>query len=185
MSGFTFQLTVLDDLTISSIDVGQPGKVNDAMVFRMSDLWVPSGGHVEHLICRQEFHILGDGAYPSKSYLLKPFRDDGHLTHAQRKYNFVHSSIRSMVERGIGRLKGRFRCLHFLDARSPSKAKKIIAACCFLHNFAIKHKNVTEDEFDDDNDGRDTLSPDEIDAMFGIDDMGVDKRQAIMRLLSE
>ncbi len=72
MSGFTFQLTILDDLTISSIDVGQPGKANDAMVFRMSDLWVPSRGRVEHLICRQEFHILGDGAYPSKSYLLKP-----------------------------------------------------------------------------------------------------------------
>ena len=72
-----FQLTVLEDLTISSIDVGQPGKANDAMVFRMSDLWVPSGGRMEHLICKKKFHILGDGAYPSKSYLLKPFRDDG------------------------------------------------------------------------------------------------------------
>ena len=90
-----------------------------------------------------------------------------------------------MVERGIGHLKGRFRCLHFLDACTPNKAKKIIATCCFLHNFAIKHKDVTKEEFEDDNDGRDTLSQDEIDAMFGIDDMGVDKRHAIMRSLSE
>ncbi len=180
-----FQLTVLEDLTISSIDVGQPGKANDAMVFRMSDLWVPSGGHMEHLICKKEFHILGDGAYPSKSYLLKPFRDDGHLTCAQWKYNFVHSSIRSMVEHGIGHLKARFCYLHFLDARMPNKAKKIIAMCCFLHNFTIKHKDVTEEEFEDDNDGRDMLSQDEIDAMFGIDDMGIDKWHAIMRSLSE
>ncbi len=95
---FVFQLTVLDDLTLSSIDVGQPGKANDAMVFKMSHLWAPSGGHVGHLIAKQQYHILGDGAYLTKSYLLKPFRDDGQLTRAQRKYNFVHASIRSIVE---------------------------------------------------------------------------------------
>ncbi len=46
------QLTVMEDLSLSSIDVGQPGKANDAMVFKMSDLWVPSGARVEHLIAR-------------------------------------------------------------------------------------------------------------------------------------
>ncbi len=90
-----------------------------------------------------------------------------------------------MVERGIGRLKGRFHCLHFLYARTPSKAKKIIATCYFLHNFALKHSDVLEDEFDDDNDGRETPTPEEIDAMFGTDEMGVDKHQAIMHSLSE
>ncbi len=128
------QLTVLDDLSFSSIDVGQPGKANDAMVFKMSHLWVASGGRVDHLIAKPGFHILGDGAYPSKSYLLKPFRDDGDLTCRQQRYNFVHSSSRSMVEHGIGRLKGRFGCLHFLDARTPAKAKKIIATCCMHSN---------------------------------------------------
>lgn len=179
------QLTVLDDLTISSIDVGQPGKANDVMVFKMSELWVLSGGRVEHLIAKQEYHLLGDGAYPSKSYLLKPFRDDSDLTRAQRKYNFMHSSIRSMVEHGIGHLKGRFRCLHFLDAHTPTKCKKIIAMCCVLHNFAIKHRDVSEEEYMDDNDGHDSLTQDEIDAMFGVDDMGVDKRHKIMRALSQ
>ena len=119
-----FQLTVVEDLTITSIDVGQPGKANDAMVFKMSNLWVPSGGCVDHIVSNPDFHLLGDGAYPSKSYVLKPFHDAGDLTRSQRKYNFVHSSIRSMVERGIGRLKGRFRCLHFLDVCTPDKGKK-------------------------------------------------------------
>ncbi len=113
-----------EDLTITSIDVGQPGKANDAMVFKMSNLWVPSGGHVDHIVSNPDFHLLGDGAYPSKSYVLKPFHDAGDLTRSQRKYNFVHSSIRSMVERGIGRLNGRFRCLHFLDVHMPDKGKK-------------------------------------------------------------
>ncbi len=169
---------------LSSIDVGQPGKANDAMVFKMSHLWASSGGHVDHLIAKQQYPILGDRAYPTKSYLLKPFRDDGQLTRAQWKYNFVHASIRSIVEWGIGCLKGRFRCLQFLDARTPNKAKKIIATCCFLHNFALKNYDITDEEFNDDNNGRESMSQEEIDTMFGVDDTGVDKRQAIMRSLS-
>ncbi len=54
--------------------------------------------------------------------------------------------MHSVVERAIGRLKGRFGCLHFLDVRSPTKVKKIIAACCALHNFALKKSDILEDE---------------------------------------
>ena len=178
---FTLQLTVMDDLTISSINVGHPGRAHDAHVFRLSHLWVPNGGRVEHLVCSPQYHLLGDGAYPTKSYLIKPFRDDGSLTRRQRNFNRVHSSIRSVVERGIGRLKGRFRCLQFLDVKMPEKAKRIIATCCVLHNFAIRNKDVTEDEAQDDNDGRDVL--DDVDAEFGLDEEGIDKRQAIMLAL--
>ncbi len=168
----------MDDLTISSIDMEHPGKVHDAHVFHLSDLWVLNGGRVEHIVSSPRYHLLGDGAYPTKSYLLKPFRDDGSLTRRQRMYNRVHSSIRSVVEHGIGRLKGRFRSLQFLDVKSPEKAKKIIATCCVLHNFAIRNKDLIDDEAQDDNDGRDV--PDDIDVEFGLDDEGIDKRQAIM-----
>ena len=72
------------------------------------------GIHVEHIVSSPQYHLLGDGAYPTKSYLLKPFRDDGSLTRRQCTYNRVHSSIQSVVQRGIGRLKGRFRSLQFL-----------------------------------------------------------------------
>ena len=169
---------VLDDITISSIDVGHPGKAHDAYVFRQSSLWVPSGGQIDHIVCCPQYHLLGDGAYPSKSYLLKPFRDDGALTRRQRNYNKVHSSIRCVVERGIGRLKGRFKCLQFLDVKSPEKAKKIIATCCVLHNFAIRKNDITDEEADDDSEGHD--AQDEVDIEFGLDDEGVDKRQAVM-----
>ncbi len=178
-------MTVLEDLTISSIDVGHPGKAHDAHVFRMSDLWVPSGGRVNQLIAKPEYHILGDGAYPTKSYLLKPFRDDSSLTPAQLRFNRAHAACRSSVERGIGRLKGRFHCLHFLDVRSPGKAKKIIATCCALHNFAIRHRDILEDEDNKDNDGQGDDNITDVDALYGIDDTGIDKRQNIMRLLAQ
>lgn len=176
-----FQLTVLDDLTISSIDVGHPGKAHDAHVFKFSSLWVPNGGCIDHIVSSPEYHLLGDGAYPTKAYLLKPFRDDGSLTRRQRTYNRVHSSIRSIVERGIGRLKGQFQSLQFLDVRCTNKAKRIIATCCVLHNFAIRKKDVTDDEEHDDNDGREV--PEDVDIEYGLDDEGVDKRQAIMLAL--
>ncbi len=175
------QLTVLDDMIISSIDVGHPGKAHDSHVFKLSALWVPNGGRVDHIVSSPTYHILGDGAYPTNSYLLKPFRDDGSLTRRQRNFNRVHSSIRSVVERAIGRLKGRFRSLQFLDVKSPEKAKRIIATCCVLHNFAIRKKDVTEEEAEDDNDGRDV--PDDVDIEYGLDDEGIDKRQAIMLAL--
>ncbi len=139
------------------------------------------GIHVEHIVSSPQYHLLGDGAYPTKSYLLKPFCDDGSLTRRQCTYNRVHSSIRSVVERGIGRLKGRFRILQFLNVRSPEKARKVIAACCVLHNFAIHKKDVTEDETQDDNDSRDV--PEDVDIKFGLNDEGIDKRQAIMLAL--
>ncbi len=93
----------------------------------------------------------------------------------------MHSSICSVVECGIGHLKGQFRSLQFLDVKSPEKAKRIIATCCVLHNFAIRKKDVTDDEAQDDNDGRDV--PEDIDAQFGLDEEGIDKRQAIMLAL--
>ncbi len=118
-----FQLTVLDDLTISSTDIGHPGKAHDAHIFRLSSLWVPNGGCIDHIVSSLSYHLLGDGDNPTKSYLLKPFRDDSTLTRRHRNYNRVHSSIWSVMECGIGCLKGQFRSLQFLDMRSTDKAK--------------------------------------------------------------
>ena len=109
------QVTALEDLTFSSIDVSHPGRNHDAYVFHDSQLFVESGGRIDHIMCSSAHHILGDGAYPTKSYLLKPYKDLGDLTRAQRRFNFIHASVRSVAERAIGRLKGRFRRLKFVD----------------------------------------------------------------------
>ncbi len=69
--------------------------------------------------------------------------------------------------------------------RSPGKAKKIIATCCALHNFAIRHRDILEDEDNKDNDGRGDENITDIDALYGIDDTGIDKRQNIMCLLAQ
>lgn len=53
-------------------------------------------------------------------------------------YTKMHMSARNCVERCIGVLKARFRCL--LVARTlhydPQTASRIVNACCVLHNIA-------------------------------------------------
>ena len=45
------------------------------------------------------------------SWLITPFRDNGHLTAQQRRFNRALSSIRQKIERAISLLKGRWRKL--------------------------------------------------------------------------
>ncbi len=49
-----------------------------------------------------------------------------------------------------------------------------------LHNFAIRKKDVTDEEAQDDDDGREGK---DVDIEYGLDDEGVDKRQAVMLAL--
>lgn len=90
------------------------------------------------------FHLLGDAAYPLMINLMTPFRDTGHLTRAQRIYNTKLSSVRSIIERAFGLLKGKFRRLKYLDISDFELGNNIIAAACVLHNF-ILDRNFNED----------------------------------------
>ncbi|TGZ50759.1 Nose resistant to fluoxetine protein 6 [Temnothorax longispinosus] len=71
-----------------------------------------------------------------------PFRDNGHLTREQSSYNVKLSSIRSMIERAFGLLKGKFRRLKYLDISTPALGNTIIAAACVIHNFLIDRNEI-------------------------------------------
>lgn len=103
------QAVVREDLRFIDIFAGFPGKVHDARVFRHSKLF-ENGPE----LCG-DGHLFGDSSYPNCSWLLTPFRYNGHLTEVQTHYNYTHSSIRSTVERAFGLLKGRFTRLKYLD----------------------------------------------------------------------
>lgn len=87
--------------------------------------------------------IIGDSGYPCEPWLITPYRDAAEGSR-QARFNKKHAKARNIVERTIGVLKGRFRCL--LGARklhySPKKAVQIVNACCALHNICI-HYNAT------------------------------------------
>ena len=134
--------------------VGYPGSVHDSRVLRTSDLW-----HTGLAKCNNVYHLLGDGGYPLRKWLLTPYRDNGHLNRQQRRYNYYHSANRMVIERAFQLLKSRFRRLHLIDTASVETAVHIAMACCVLHNWCIQHNDLLDvddddssDEDEDDND---------------------------------
>jgi len=89
-------------------------------------------------------HILGDSAYPLIDWLLTPDRDNGHLTLAERQYNFIHSRARMVIERAFGMLKGRFRRLNFIEVDSLEDIAKVVIVACTLHSICF----MKDDEFE-------------------------------------
>ncbi|XP_071576255.1 putative nuclease HARBI1 [Temnothorax nylanderi] len=87
---------------------GHVGSVHDQRVFRLSEVH-------NYLQDPRKFsndsYLVGDAAYSLHENLMTPYRDNGHLTHKQKNYNFCHSSARMVIERTFGLLKGRFRSL--------------------------------------------------------------------------
>lgn len=91
---------------------------------------------------------------------MTPYRAAGNSTEAA--YNTKLSQTRNIIERVIGVLKARFRCL--LAARelhyAPKKVTQIINVCCALHNICI-HYNINLDKDDENIDEEDDGNLDE------------------------
>nr|XP_048722580.1 lebercilin-like protein isoform X1 [Caretta caretta] len=123
----------------TNINVGWPGKVHDARIFRNSGLFqkLQEGtlfpdqkitvGDLKMPIC-----ILGDPAYPLMSWLMKPYT--GSLDSSQELFNYRLSKCRMVVECAFGRLKARWRSLLTRLDLSEINIPTVITACCALHN---------------------------------------------------
>lgn len=157
--------------------------MHDARVFRNSPIYQRIINERNPLLLPEE-HILGDSAYPLMMNVMTPFKDTGHLTNAQSRYNTKLSSIRSVIERTFGLLKGKFRRLKYMDITDFNLGNKMIAAACVLHNFI--QDNI---DYDDINDGIEEIEPAENNAANVENEerpqmIAVQKRENIMRVLS-
>ncbi|XP_034934876.1 putative nuclease HARBI1 [Chelonus insularis] len=180
------------DHTGKFIDVliGAPGRAHDARILRHSSLYRRLT-NTQHPLLPPDKHLLGDSGYPLLLNLLTPFRDNGLLSAANINYNIKHASIRSVIERAFGRLKGKFR-LFYLDVKSVPMATSIVGASCMLYNFILIHDGVRRDSdlsnrnssssFDDE-DEMDEDSDDEDDDDNVINLNAIQKRLQIMESL--
>ena len=141
-------LQVVCDKNLRFLDVttGNPGSVHDARVFRNCDLKSLLESDEGNL--PPQYYLLGDSAYPITDYLLPPFRDNGHLSATQKRFNHAHSSTRVEVERAIGLLKGKFRRLKFLDMIQMLDIPHVIFAACVLHNFLLIQNGIDEEDIE-------------------------------------
>lgn len=102
-----------------------------------------------HIWARYEllYSCLGDSGYPLEPWLLPPVPGVFPGSSPEGTFNRVHRSTRSIVERCIGMLKNRFRCLQRYRTLhyDPAKATNIVTVCAILHNICI-HCNLPEPE---------------------------------------
>ena len=78
--------------------------------------------------------IVADEAFGLKEYLIKPY-PHRNLESAQRIFNCRLSRAQRVVENDFGILGNRFRVFFTHIALEPGEVKKIVLACCALHNF--------------------------------------------------
>ncbi|XP_039309060.1 putative nuclease HARBI1 [Solenopsis invicta] len=131
----------------TNVSIGTPGSRNDCRVLRPSIFYkkvIEEGP--ESLFYIPNNHLVGDKAYPNRTWLMTPYKDYGNLTLTQRRHNFVHSSTRIVIEHAFGLLKGRWRCLLGLRLKRIGRVTNFVLACCVLHNFCFLHKNTVIEE---------------------------------------
>ena len=116
---------------------GHPGSVHDARLLRNSPLHSQVQAQPS-VYFPHNTQILGDPAYPLESWLLVAYKDNGHLSAQQRRYNTKLSMTHSVIERAVALLKGRFRRLKMLDMNRTDLIPKTVMACCTLHNFCLQ-----------------------------------------------
>lgn len=128
-------------MRILAIDACRPGSCHDSFVWKMSD----AQRHYHEMYSRGARNwLLGDSEYGLTPYLMTPYKNPQYGI-VQYLYNQRHASARNIVERTIGVLKSRFRCLQSNLMYIPSKVVNIINVCCALHNIC-KHYGVTFEE---------------------------------------
>lgn len=138
-----------------AVDIGSYGKNSDGGIFANSrlgkqlengTLQVPPNKNLPETDIVAPYIILGDSAFPLKTYLLRPFSQVQTLNDVEKSvFNYRHCRARRVVENAFGILAQRFR-IYFRKINSkPGYIEKIILTTCILHNY-LRSNNVNIQE---------------------------------------
>lgn len=139
-------LAVVDaDYKFIYVDVGACGRASDGGVWdrcsmkqalELEDnvLHLPHSDHLPFSDKQCPFVLVGDDAFPLKSYLMKPY-PGRELTDECRIFNYRLSRARRTSENAFGILAARFRVFRSPIRVSPTKAKDVALAAITLHNY--------------------------------------------------
>lgn len=144
------QIIIDSRMSILNINARYPGSFHDSLIWKsslaytfMRDIFNLSAQMGENF----EYFLLGDNGFPLQPWLLKPY-DRPCSSEAQKLFNRLHKQMRSLVERVIGLLKARFRCLLGDETKlryDHLSSGHIIYSCAVLHNFLISNGHPVDD----------------------------------------
>lgn len=119
------------------ISTGFPGSIHDQRCLDLSHkLSAAITSPPNEYFPKHEYHIVGDTGFKLETTLMIPYKDYGNMSHDQIVYNTKLSRTRVIIENAFSSLKGRFRCLEYLEV-DIDKVTPIIVACCVVHNIAF------------------------------------------------
>ncbi|XP_044744261.1 protein ALP1-like [Coccinella septempunctata] len=133
------------DYKFIAIDVGAYGKESDGGIFSNSNLsdklesgalGAKSLAALPGTTIKVPHVLLGDEAYPLKTYLMRPFPRE-HLTPPRRIFNQRLSRARQVIECSFGIISSKWTLLHKGIDVEPDFADMIVKAICLLHNIVI------------------------------------------------
>lgn len=130
------------------VDVGINGRIPDRGVMSYTKfgqaledktLGIPEPAQLPNSQKILPFVFVRDDACAMKENLMKPYPQAG-LNVERRVHNYRLSRARRVVENVFGILVSRFGALQHPILQSPEKARIIVLACCYLHNFLRKRR---------------------------------------------
>lgn len=124
-------MAVVDhDYCFRYVNIGANGRNSDGGIFKNSKL----RSDLENNLLPKGGFLVGDDAFPLKSYLLKPYSGTN-LSTKQKIFNYRVSRARRIVENAFGILASRFRIFQKPIPTNDQTTDKIIRASCALHNW--------------------------------------------------
>nr|CAH7763421.1 unnamed protein product [Callosobruchus chinensis] len=119
------------NLNVLNVDATFGGATHDAHIWKNSEILYQHG------------FFIGDSAYPLRPWLLTPIVNAEPNT-PDEHYTNLHTTCRNTVERCIGVMKARWRCLlaHRVLHYDHHMVAKIINACTILHNICNRYRGL-------------------------------------------
>ncbi|KAL7646069.1 UNVERIFIED_CONTAM: hypothetical protein RMT77_002970 [Armadillidium vulgare] len=131
-------------------DCGINGRVSDGGVLGFThfgekllnnSLHLPDDTNLPHFQRSAPYVFVGDDAFPLSPNIMKPYPGTG-ITQEQRIFNYRCSRAWRISENVFGIMSPRFRIFRAPIQLAPEKVRRIVLACCYLHNF-LRHQANT------------------------------------------
>lgn len=131
------------------VDVGANGRISDGGVLKNTIFWqklsqnqlnIPNARELPGSNKTFPYVFVGDEAFQLQPNFMKPY-NRAVLTDEKRIFNYRLSRARRIVENAFGILTSRFKIFQKNINFEPHKARKIVMACCHLHNYLSTRNN--------------------------------------------